>query len=100
MGCIITWTPDGNLAYTIVKPDGAVYTISPDGTHTKLFLKQPYALSWSPDGKQIAGLLLTADNTKQGIYLLNADGTGTPKLLLKFGQFGKYQQILSPAWQS
>ena len=100
VGRIITWTPDGNLAYTIVKPDGAVYTVSPDGTHTKLFLKQPYTLSWSPDGKQIAGLLLTADNTKQGIYLLNADGTGTPKLLVKFGQFGKYQQVLSPVWQS
>ena len=99
LGSLITWTPDGRLTYTIPKVDGAVYIISTDGTGTKMFLKQPYILSWSPDGKQLVGLRLSADLKVYGIYTLNADGTGTPKFILKFAQFGVGVGVSSPVWR-
>jgi len=99
LGSLITWTPDGRLTYTVPKVDGAVYIISTDGTGSKLFLKQPYILSWSPDGRQLAGLRISADLKVFGIYALNADGTGTPKLILKFGQFGLGVGVSSPVWR-
>ena len=42
---------------------------------------------------------ISADLKVFGIYALNADGTGTPKLILKFGQFGLGVGVSSPVWR-
>jgi Tol biopolymer transport system component len=93
----IDWSPaSARLAYS--GEDGALWAVDGDGGNRAQLLPpgdQVYRVAWSPDGKRLAierwiqGKELTPPpNTtvEQGIWLLNADGSGLAKL------YGPYQR--------
>jgi Tol biopolymer transport system component len=82
------WSPDGSkilFASERLQPDGALWTVEPDGSHlTKLFEDEqgrfPSVPTWSPDGRHIMFALNDTSNTfvhvANGIYVIRGDGTG------------------------
>jgi len=79
-----SWSPDGaRLAYVSFesrKPVVYVHTLA-TGQRTPVanFKGSNSAPAWSPDGRSLA-VALTRDGLSQ-IYLINADGSGTPRRL-------------------
>jgi Tol biopolymer transport system component len=83
--CTPAWSPDGkHLAFASRHSDGSpeIYVVNADGTDQIHMArqtggrkwKQAWRAAWSPDGKQVAFL------GKDGIYVMNADGTNRTRL--------------------
>jgi hypothetical protein len=82
------WSPDGTkilFATERLRPDGALWTVRPDGSGlTKLFKDSngrfPSGPTWSPDGSKIMFNLNPVSDTflhvPNELYVINADGTG------------------------
>src|SRR5258708_5717983 len=81
-----TWSPDGKSIIFSLKPDGAqknqLYIMRADGSKRQLMATDSsldiYSPSWSPDGKSIA--YGAQDNTGNGIYLMDGDGSNVQRL--------------------
>lgn len=91
------WSPDGTtIAFTSHRDgDSSIYLLDlPTGTVRPL-TGQPandtYA-AWSPDGRQI---VYTSWRGTDGIYLINSDGSGVPRLLVPVTAF----LASDPAWR-
>jgi Tol biopolymer transport system component len=69
------WSPDGSkIVYTDA---GGIYVVNANGGTPTLINKGPYFWpDWSPDGTKIA-VAITPDS----IWIMNADGSGTPTAL-------------------
>ena len=92
------WSPDGTkilFATERLRPDGALWTVRPDGSGlTKIFKDShgrfPSGPTWSPDGSQIMFSLNPVSDTflhpANGLYVITADGTG-PTLVIGGSDF-------------
>ena len=82
-------SPDGSrIAYTSDRSGHyEVYTIAADGTDERRITTSPSSVTfvgpkYSPDGtKLLVAMRESSTNTHQDLYILNADGTGTPQRL-------------------
>jgi Tol biopolymer transport system component len=74
------WSPDGRR---IAFDAGAIYTMSPNGTHRHR-LPPGIEPQWSPDGRKIAFFRFRfrkgTARVYRDVYVMNADGTGTKRL--------------------
>ena len=86
-----SWGGDGHAIAFVSDRDGgdALYTIAPDGGNLKRLAEMTYEPAVSPDGRLIAAYRVQATGA-DGLYLLAADGSGQPRLLLEGGRM--------PAW--
>jgi TolB protein len=69
---------NGVIAFTVNVSSGwHVGTVNPDGVYRVILTDgvRDYGTSWSPDGTQIA-----YDTDQEGIWIMNADGTGKRQL--------------------
>jgi TolB protein len=69
---------------------GDIYTIASDGTGARRLIRDGYAASWSPDGKEVA--FVSARSGDEEIYVARADGSRARRLTVLAGP------DLSPAW--
>lgn len=82
------WSPDGTkilFATERLRPDGALWTVRPDGSGLTNIFKDsngrfPSGPTWSPDGSKIIFSLNPVSDTflhvPNELYVINADGTG------------------------
>lgn len=92
------FSPDGRLiAFARSRGEGPdaqsrIYVMRSDGTGVRKLTKvrgfdaQPV---WSPDGQRIAFTRASADRTRGEIHVINADGTGTTRIV---------EDAYDPAW--
>ncbi len=86
------WAPDGGrivFSSNIDRPNGAIYTVRPDGTGLRRLTSPPWPLedfdaSYSPDGKK---LVFSSDRRYfdrccEDLYLMNPDGTAIRRIHL------------------
>jgi Tol biopolymer transport system component len=93
---IPAWTPDGQKIAFTSKRDGnwEVYVMNADGTGQRNLTRNaaneslwPFSSSWSPDGRKILfGRDRDGNGNSDGIYVINADGSGEQKLTEGGGQ--------------
>jgi hypothetical protein len=90
------WSPDGrSIAF---ERDGAIHVIDADGSDDRA-LGQGGHPAWSPDGSRIA--FHTGFNRDDGIFMMNADGSGLTRLLRRdFANPGSGDWIGWPEWSS
>lgn len=94
-----SWSPDGqHLLFSQKQGDGAqIVVMRADGSDRRL-LSPPTAMSgqaqWSPDGQRILYLGVHADGTRQALYLVNLDGSGTRKV------YGGEHDVMEARWSS
>jgi TolB protein len=81
--------PAANQLLAFVR-GGDVFTIASDGTGARRLIRDAYAPSWSPDGKEIA--FVSARSGDEEIYVARADGTQARRLTVLPGP------DLSPSW--
>jgi Tol biopolymer transport system component len=86
------WSPDGkSIAFD---DTGGIEVINPDGAGLHLLLGRASRPEWSPDGKKIAYSFGQIGEPTNGIYTMNADGSGKRQLThLAFGS------VDSISWQ-
>ena len=93
-----TFTPDGNfLDYTISPPQSSHGVVNQipvlGGVPRHLLEGVESAVSFSPDGSQMAYVRFDADTSENLVMIAKADGTGVRKLIsnrasLAYGDFG------------
>jgi Tol biopolymer transport system component len=94
------WSPDGSKIVFASSRNGGdldIFTMNADGNNVKVLLDNSAAESrpaWSPDGKKIAFNSNMDDPANNEIYVMNADGTGTPTRITN-----SPGSDLAPAWQ-
>lgn len=94
-----TWSPDGQrLLFSQKQGEGAqIVVMRADGSDRRL-LSPTDALSgqaqWSPDGQRILYLGMHAGTTRQAVYLVNLDGTGSRKV------YGGEHDVMEARWSS
>ncbi len=101
------WSPGGTfIAYfRFARENSDIYMMRADGTDksklTKMRDTRETNPVWSPDGRQIAFLSMTKglDPKRDGIYVMNADGSGEPQLLV-LGFFNRIDWIDPGFWVS
>ncbi len=73
----LAWSPDGKRLAFSSDRDGepAIYTMALDGSDLKKLSDAGRTPAWSPDGSQIAFAVIF-----DGIYVMNADGSGKTRL--------------------
>ncbi len=92
------WSPDGSeIAFDTL---GGIYVMAPDGSDLQLVSQYQgkYACydlepSWSPDGSKLVFAVL-CDGGNDGIWVVNADGTGKTQLAAP----DRISDYWSPAW--
>ena len=88
--------PDGKRA--IFGARGDIFTVPAKDGNTRNLTRTPgvheRAAKWSPDGRTIA-YISDASGTDE-IWIMNQDGTGTPRQLTKNGDTYKYRLAWSP----
>lgn len=93
------WSPDGSLiAFDTL---GGIYVMEPDGSnlHRVTAYEGAFACydlqpSWSPDGSKLVFAVL-CDGGNEGIWTVNADGSGRRQLLAPHGDLTDLSQ---PSW--
>jgi TolB protein len=86
------WSPDGkSIAFDDTR---GIEVINPDGTGLHLLLDRATRPTWSPDGTKIAYSFGQLGDPKNGVYVMDVDGTHKRQLTrLRFGS------VDSMSWQ-
>ncbi len=89
-------SPDGSKAASVVATAAGIYEIwlsERGGTSARRYVARDgadcYSLLWSPDGASVA-YGQTAKSAADGIYTINAGGTGAPRRLVSFPPEGRF----------
>lgn len=92
-GFAVAYSPDGRyLATPRLKPRGLAILVAENGRITRT-IDDAYFPSWSPGGSQIA---CVRRGDSEGLYLVDARGIDTPRLLLDLG--ADLPVIAPPVW--
>ena len=94
----LAWSPNGmKIAFSTWTDRWSVHVANADGSNT-VQLTDPhlnaYFPTWSPDGKRIAFQASGYLNDEQGIFVMNADGSGVRQLTTD----PKWQSCGHPSW--
>lgn len=101
----VTFSPDGNFVYYVVEEKGkgpgllfsTLYRVPQlGGTPTKLIEDVDSAVTFSPDGKQIAFVRHYPAKKESAIIVANEDGTGEKKLSVRL--MPKTFSPVGPSW--
>ena len=80
------WAPDSSrLLFTLIKGQTShIFVMAADGSARRRLTADGNPRNslpqWSPDGRRILFLSVSAQSARQGLYLMNADGTATSAL--------------------
>jgi hypothetical protein len=95
------WSPDGSKIAFVSSRNGGdldIFTMNADGSNVKVLLDNTAndtRPAWSPDGTKIAfNSDMDAPGVNNEIYVMNADGTGTPTRITN-----NPANDVAPAWQ-
>lgn len=88
------WSPDGSkIAFARRNGDYEIYTINADGSDEMQITDNPAtdrSPSWSPDGSMMVFESDRGDDNREGIYLINADGSGSVTELQDSDDFDRF----------
>jgi Tol biopolymer transport system component len=86
---LVAWSPDSQQIAFLNSPDDEtvpyqVFVLDPGETVPRLIhafdrLQEPHLMNWSRDGRQLA--LWFGEPDQEEVFLINADGSGEPKLM-------------------
>jgi TolB protein len=97
-----SWSPDGTkIAFPAYDSSLAIHVLHPDGNDPKLYTPlgdrahdYKWWVSWSPDGRKIGFVARSGTGHGQGIYVMNADGSGIKQL----AEFSSTSEHVLAAW--
>ena len=83
----IAWSPDGTRVAHDAYAEGGIKLAALDGENSRRLDTRSQAgdLDWSPDGESIAFLNNTGFDSKDGLAVINADGTGLKTIVDESG---------------
>jgi eukaryotic-like serine/threonine-protein kinase len=100
----ITFSNDGNLVYFVaiddINPNGALFEVSVlGGTPRRILSDLATAVTFSPDGKQIAFVRQYHAAGEEALMVANLDGSGEHKLASRLGDDFFITEVgMAPSW--